>query len=68
MEEVNIWPRRVCPFCNNRMYALHQRDTVNKQTGMEYVKTETVCPPCDYWEVTKIPKKLAEKVPVSAVS
>lgn len=58
----NIWMLFHCYFCQKRMFITKQSTTSNHRTGQKYIKTRYVCPHCDYWLVTEVPRALAATI------
>lgn len=49
---------RPCPFCQQHMYGTSRREVINERTGQTYTKWGHMCPHCDYWQFSRVPKKL----------
>jgi hypothetical protein len=58
----NIWIHVNCHFCHRRMFTDKLRATQNTKTGQTYIETTYVCPRCDYWVRSTIPRKLAATI------
>lgn len=55
-----LWLR--CYFCPKRMHLEHYTIEENTRIGQTYIKSQFICPHCQYWHTIKVPRKLAESI------
>lgn len=48
-----------CLFCERRMFIAWQKPSRNSRTGQHSIKTQYVCPHCDFWQRLEIPRRIA---------